>query len=87
MPFNMREDHSFFPHENGLISITVILDDCHSYSVHPVQCNIDMLRLLKCFLMRLLQNSIGIKVYKVDAQVGRHVGVIKETDNTRFAHF
>jgi hypothetical protein len=48
-----------------------ILDDCHSYSIHPVQCNMDRFRLLQDTqilplpIMRLPQPSLWMKVSNV----------------------
>jgi hypothetical protein len=53
-----------------------ILDDCHSYSIHPVQCNSDRFSLLHDtqifpILMRLLQPSIWMNIYNVGADRSR----------------
>ena len=67
-----------------------MLDDCHSYSIHPAQCNINRFRLLHdswicpILIMRLLQPSLQLNVYNVGAQVERQIGVIKVTDSDTF---
>ena len=54
-----------------------ILDDSHSYSIHPVQCNSNAFRLLNDTqicpipIMRLLQPSLWIKIYNVGAHRSR----------------
>jgi hypothetical protein len=65
----MRED-DFFAWPYFYYSI---LDNCHSYSIHPDKCNSDRFRVLydtQIFpipIMRLLQPSQGMKVYNVGA--------------------
>ena len=66
------------------------LDDCHSYSIQPAQCYIDRFRLLHDTtyfpipITRLLQTSLGIKVYNVGAQIERKFGIVKVTDSDTF---
>ena len=62
VPFKMREDHFFFSWARTYF-YSSILDDCRSYSIHPVQRNIDRVRLLRDThifhvpVVRLLQPS------------------------------
>jgi hypothetical protein len=67
-----------------------ILDDCHSYSIRPAQYTFDRFRLLHdttyfpILITRLLQTSLGIKVYNVGAQIERKFGIVKVTDSDTF---
>ena len=72
----------------------IIFDDSHSYSIHPVQCNSERFRLLHDTknvplpIMRLLQPSLGMKVYNVGAHRLRETFEVTDRDtlNTCLTH-